>query len=216
MYRPLSPLPQLPAPSEVVYETFDPRVPQQLLTLLADESSSMHGAPIDQVNTHLASLARVRRGSAYKRNASRSIGFIRQRGHSPSLCTDPKVPTTATGCRRLDTDGRSDHHWDWHNQTTRGSVTEEPPTPKCLVPYTSCLLTAKPQAQSSCCTQPPDLIREAEQVRQGAFYAFATNSAAVEAMQWMFPRKVHLLPKKPLGLFPDTLSLGAFGKRDLP
>ena len=42
-------------------------------------------------------------------------------------------------------------------------------------------------------------IRRIEETRQGAFYAFGVDQSAVDALQPLFPRRVHLLPEGPGG-----------------
>ena len=46
----------LPGPGREFKPEFNPRFPQQLLTLLLDTSSSMHGDSIGQVNRKLTEL----------------------------------------------------------------------------------------------------------------------------------------------------------------
>jgi len=185
----------------------NPALPQQLLTIVADTSGSMHGAPINEVNRHAAELAHECSQDPLTRE-SLQVQLV---AFGAAIRVHPFVPITQFAPPPLTASGgtplaeallvavaETARHIEFVRKVTEGEI---------LKPHY--FLFTDGQA-----TSPPDVIAQAaacvrgmEKKRQGAFYAFATDTAALDAIQPLFPRKAHVLPTGNFGAFFRIISV---------
>ena len=167
--------------------------PQQLVTLALDRSSSMSGAHIEQVNRGAADFARELCQDAVTRDTVQvqlvTFGSAVEvqpfvpisRFVAPNLFAAGGTPLAEAMLKAIEDTER-------HSEFLRTAAEVDVLKPHYFL------------FSDGCPTSPPRLIREAaawvrqrERTRQGAFYGFGVNQAAVQGLQPLFIRPVHLL-----------------------
>lgn len=167
--------------------------PQQLVTLLADVSGSMDGTPIEQVNKGALDFARDLSGDPLTR-ATVQIQLVTFGGtvecyrFVPVTRFSPPKLVAGGGTPEAEALLEAIASTDRHSQFLRAAADVD----ILKAHYFLC--------SDGCSSSPGTVLREAatairqrERTRQGAFYAFGVDQAAVDALQPLFVRPVHLL-----------------------
>ena len=171
---------------------FNPRACQQLVSVLADKSSSMTGVPIDQVNRGVADLAGKCADDPQLRECLHvQLVAFGGRSGSPLRADCTIVPQTliidggtplAEGI--LVAIAETVRHTEFLRKDTEAEI---------LKPHFFLFSDGRPTSPPDLLTRAADCIHQIEGSRRGPFTGSGLDEAAVRLLQPLFTRPVHLL-----------------------
>jgi uncharacterized protein YegL len=192
-------LPRPSLPKELAeYAVIDSYGPQQPATLVIDQSGSMTGTPIDQVNKAAVTFAEECLDDIYTRDRLQ-IQFVAFGGH---VRVQPFVPISKFIPPRLTAGGGTPLEGTERFVAMLQQARLEIPRP-----YYFLLSDGCPSSPRDLLDKTAAVIAQLERARRGTFYGFGIDAAAVEALQPLFTRAVRRLPKKGFAAFFRIVSL---------
>ena len=175
--------------------------PQRLVNVLIDKSSSMSGAPIDQVNRGLAAFA----AELSQDPVTRDTVQVQLVTFGQTVEVFPFVPISRFVAPTLRSDGftpmaeailkaikETERHSEFLGRAAEVDV---------LKPHYFLFSDGRPTSASELLKKAAAAIRRRERSGLGAFYLFGVDQAAVKALQSLFRCRVFLLGEHNFGKF---------------
>jgi uncharacterized protein YegL len=189
---------QLPSPHRNTFDqqaVFYFRAPQRLVTLLPDISSSMLGKPIEQVNCGAADFTVDCCEDVLTRD-SLQVQIVTFGGHVHVYPFVPIAQFTPPTFRATGDTPMAEAILTAVAETDRYREFLQGIQVEAIRPQYYFLFSDGQPNPSSLLEEAATCIRRYERDRQGAFYGFGVDQAAVAALQPFFVREVQLLSKK--------------------